>query len=154
VTLGLGADRFTSGGGADVFNFAAADTGFLIGQAASATITGAFNTAGLDVITGMSAGMTIQFTGLGANTTATTLVRNGTALGNDTAGSVALIVGNYDAATNTFTVSSTGTSSMLVYDSNGSAAGGDYRAVVLVGYVDLAGNDTISNGGLFTSVGG
>jgi hypothetical protein len=43
---------------------------------------------------------------------------------------------------------------MLVYDSNGSAAGGDYRAVVLVGYVDLAGNDTISNAGLFTSVGG
>jgi hypothetical protein len=102
----------------------------------------------------MGAGMTVQLTGLGNANTATTLVRNGVALGNANAGSVALIVGNYDAATNTFTVSNSGTSSILVYDSNGNADGGDYRAVVLVGYVDGAGNDTISNAGLFTSVAG
>ena len=43
---------------------------------------------------------------------------------------------------------------MFVYDQDGTTGTGVYRGIILVGYVDAAGNDTMSAGGLLTSVAG
>ncbi|OYU70470.1 MAG: hypothetical protein CFE28_11010 [Alphaproteobacteria bacterium PA2] len=157
ITAGAGADRITTGGGADVIILAAptSDTGVVSGFVASAAVPAnlqVINTSGFDVVTGMSAGATISLTGV---TLGTTLTRNGGTFGNDTAGNAALVTGNYDAATNQFTVSTAGTSSLFVYDDNGTTALGNYHAVVLVGYLDAGGADTLTAGapGVFTVVG-
>ena len=158
IVGGLGADSITlsgtssTGGAAHIITVAATtDTGVVIGQQVSTAVTAAFTTAGMDKITGLGATATVVFTPAAATVTA--LVRNGVALGADGAGSVALIVGAYDATAQTFTPSATGTSSALIYDVDGTNAGAlGYRAVILVGYVDLNQNDTIANNGVFTSV--
>jgi hypothetical protein len=159
INGGAGADSITFGTtaahvvyqGVDAAT-AATSTGVLIGQG-TAAVTGAFNAAGMDVITGFGTGMTVNISSDDTvlNNFGTTLIRNGVALAD---GSVGLIVGNYDAATKVFTVAPTGTSSMFVFDDTAGAAGTVYRGIILVGYVDLAANDTISAAGLFTSVAG
>jgi hypothetical protein len=160
IAGGLGADLITfsgtssTGGAVHVIQIAAVnDTGTVIGQAVSTAVTAAFNTSGMDKVTGFGTGATITLAPGGAITTATTLTRNGVALGADNAGSVALIVGTYSASGNTFTPSAAGSDSALIFDVDGTTAGAPgYRAVVLVGYVDLNANDTISAAGLFSSV--
>jgi hypothetical protein len=98
----------------------------------------------LDTITGFVVSSTatpsIQFSDI--TTVSSTILRNGATLGADTAGNILHITGTYDSAANTFTTSLAGTSTLMVYDDNGTTAAGTYRAVVLVGYVDGAGNDT------------
>jgi hypothetical protein len=156
VTLGVGADFFTTGGGADVFNLApTTDTGIALGFVFGAAVpaNGAtINVSGLDKITGFGTGVTIV-TGL---TETGAIARNGQALGagGNTANALdaAMIVGTYDAVTGIFTVSAAGNSTLFVYDDNGNADGGNLRGVVLVGYVDLSGNDTYN--GTLTGVGG
>jgi len=147
----------STGGGADLFNVApTTDTGLALGFVAGAAVAAngaVLNVTGMDKITGFgtTAGATIQLTGL---TTASTILRNGQTLGADNAGNIALLVGTYSSAAGTFTVDISGTSSLFVYDDNGTGTGGSYRGIVLVGYVDLAGNDTMATTGLLTGVGG
>jgi len=149
---GGGADRLTGGAGVDDFRLTAptTDTGTVTGFTASAAIpTTAVSTLALDKIADFGNGAdTITLSGL---TTGTALVRNGGTLGADTAGDVALVRGDYNATTEQFTANTSGTSSLFVYDDNGTTAVGAYRGVVLVGYVDAGNNDTV-NGGVFTSV--
>jgi Ca2+-binding RTX toxin-like protein len=145
---GAGADRIITGGGTDRIIMAAADSGVVAGLVAGAaswangTVLG---TSGLDTIEGfvVSSGVTpsIQFSDI---TTTSTILRNGATLGASTTGNTNLlhITGIYDRTANTFTTSLAGTSTLMVYDDNGTTAGGDFRAVVLVGYIDGAGNDT------------
>ena len=52
-----------------------------------------------------------------------------------------------DAATNVFTASATGTSSLLNWDDNGTATGGNFEAIVLVGF---AGTGSTTADGLIT----
>jgi len=156
VTLGLGADLLTTGGGADVITLApTTDTGLALGNTAAAAIstTAVYNTSGMDKITGFSAGATIV-TATSAAGGSTAILRNGATWGADIAGDLALIVGTYSASTNQFTTTTAGTDTLVIYDDNGVTAAGAYRAVVLVGYVDLAGNDTLSAVGTLTSVAG
>ena len=66
----------------------------------------------------------------------------------------AMIAGTYDSATNLFTVSLAGTSTLYVVDNNGDIAAGSYVGIVLVGYIDNAQNDTLGATGILTSVAG
>jgi hypothetical protein len=59
-----------------------------------------------------------------------------------------LILGTYSSTANTFTIATSGTDSLYFFDSNGTADAGTIRGIVLVGYVDGAGNDTGAASGL------
>ena len=132
----------------------------MVGVAKSTALpTTAVTTVGMDVITGMSAGMTIDLTGIaGTGGTPTTLLRNGNTMGTaaDAANTNnALLLGTYSSSLNTFTPSASGADSLLIFDNNGSTADGGYNGVVLVGYVDSLQNDTMTAiGNIFTSVAG
>jgi len=160
---GLGRDFITTGGGADSIRMIAGTaTGTVLGftQSTAVPTTTAIFVGSSDVITGFANGMNITIgTAIATDgtTTATghgdnTIVRNGGTMGTGTAGDVALITGNYTAATSFFTPSISGTDTLYVYDDNGTAAGGSYRAVVLVGYVDTGTVDTLSTTGILTAV--
>jgi hypothetical protein len=156
ITGGLLGDAITAGAGADLINVAVLDTAVaanFAAAAATATFSASQTTVDMDVITGFAAGDTIQLSSGAAIVTGTTLLTGATAtLGAATAGDVILLRGTYNSSANTFVGSLTGTSSLLVYDTTGTAAAGTYEGIVLVGYVDSTGNDTISAAGLFTGV--
>jgi len=166
VTPGAGADTVTLGSAnavADRVIVLNADTGSVLGSgtaSASNLVFGsalnaaqAFSTAALDKISNFGVGDTIQLysTGTTASTFATAIVRNaGTFV--DATGQLGLITGTYDSTAQTFTASTTGTSSALIYDTDGTSGAGTLNAVILVGYVDSTTNDTMASTGLFTSV--
>jgi hypothetical protein len=106
------------------------------------------NVSGLDVVTGFSVGDSII---IAANFTANAIYKNGQTLGAANEGHVALIQGTYNSSTNLFTVDTGGSDSLLVYDDNGNAAGGAYRGIVLVGYIDTGAADTLTAVGVFTA---
>jgi len=154
VTLGVGPDRFTTGGGADVINIApTTDTAIATGFAASTAVpTTAVGTTGMDIITGFSAGAKIDLSITTVVSGTTAIVRNGGSMGAATAGDVALIRGTYSSSASTFTASNSGDDSMFVYDNNGTTAAGAYNGVVLVGYVDTLSDDTLDATGIFLAV--
>jgi len=138
---------------------AATDTGVVAGLVSGSTISnasGAFNVSSLDKVTGFSATSEIRIGGAAISSFGTTIVRNGGTLGanNATTSNTALIQGTYDAALQQFTVSNAGTSTLFVYDGDGSGAGSSYNGVVLVGYVDGLQNDTMGTTGVLGSVAG
>jgi hypothetical protein len=154
ITGGDGADRLTGGAGNDIFTYAAAsNTGTVTGFAASTAVpTASFSTTNLDVVSDFANGDTVSLTGV---TAAGTLLKNGATLGANTVGDVVLLRGTYDATANTFIGDTSGTSSVLVWDSNGTTAGGTtYVGIVLVGYVDTGAADTVAAGApaVFTAV--
>jgi hypothetical protein len=130
----------------------------LAGAANTAPTTLAANTtstATFDVYTGVVAGDKIQLnnaTGFytGNAGAALGLIANGVALTDLTAAglntaaltttgatdnAIEIVRGNYTAATNTFVGSTTGTSSLLIYDANATVGAVVAEAIVLVGYV-------------------
>jgi S-layer protein len=154
ITAGAGADKITISGGNDHLILAtpASDTGIAVGFTASTVVPAnlqQINVAGMDVVNGFSSGADLQLTGL---TTSTAIIRNGGTLGAATVGDTALLTGDYNSATGIFTVNTAGVSTLFVYDDNGTAGGGNYRGVVLVGYTDTGATDTVSAGGLFVGV--
>ena len=158
VTLGLGGDRFYSGGGADVITIRSGDSAIALGFAASTAVpTTAITTAGMDIIFGFTTAATIvtnqNFTG------AQGFVRNGGTMPSDADAANtqnAMLLGIYNDAANTFTPSLAGSDTLLVIDNNGIADGGGYMGIVLVGYFDANQNDTMTsaNPGIFTPVAG
>jgi hypothetical protein len=155
VTLGLGADKFTTGGGADVFSIVAStlDTGQLAGfsTGAAAPVQGtAINVSTADVITvtpGADAwSIVVGFASDTAAVTATIaplIVKNGALnIGANTTAQLVSLQGTYSSTTNLFTVDTAGVSTLLVYDDTGVVATGNYRGIVLVGYVDTGAADT------------
>ena len=161
IVAGTGIDYVTGGAGADTITLNAAgasatqadhvvmaltDTGTV--PFGATTTTGTLpalgvvvSTLGLDNITGFSTAAYID--GLSA-LVAPMLRSPGAAM---VTGSQALIVGTYDATAGTFTISNTGISSLYVYDAD--ATGNvEFRAVVLVGYVDSGSVDTGGTTGL------
>jgi len=162
IVGGAGADIIDLGTtGTDVVTIApTTDTGIVLGFAASTAVPAnnvVINVAGLDKITNFGVGDTIA-TGLTtATTTANVFIRNGgtmTSAADEANTQFAMIVGNYDSATNLFTVSLAGTSTLYVIDNNGDTAAGSYVGIVLVGYVDNLQNDTLGATGILTSVAG
>jgi Ca2+-binding RTX toxin-like protein len=139
VNGGAGADTIIlgTGGGADAIVMALTDTGTI--NIAASTTTGTLpalgvviSTAGFDNITGFSTAASIQLPANSGLATTSLLRSPGAAL---VSGSQAMLVGNYDATAQTFTISNTGTSSLYIYDAD-IAATVEYRAVVLVSYLD------------------
>jgi hypothetical protein len=161
VDLGLGADIFNGGGGADVYTITAptTDTAVVAGALASTALpTTAVSTAGMDIITGASVGMTIDLPGNGGTIAANPILRNGgtmLAMTNNVTTSSALLTGTYASAGNTFTPSLAGADSLFIFNSDGDTNGGSNHGVVLVGYVDALQNDTLTaTGNIFTVVAG
>jgi len=129
---------------------ALADSGLVTGLAASTAFWAngtILSTSALDIITGFSAGAAVVLTDITG--LSSTIVRNGGSTGLAGAGTIAHITGNYDSTLNTFTTSVSGTATLFVYDDDGSGGNANYRAIVLVGYVDAAQNDT---GGTATGI--
>jgi len=152
VSPGLGADIINLGNdnAVDVLFMASptVDTGVALGFVPTVAVpTAAINVAGMDKVTNFGRGDTITL-GL---TTATTFVRNGGPIVSDTDGSVALIAGTYTAGNQLFTPALAGADTLFVYDDNGTTALGTFRGVVLIGYVDLVGNATLTTLGDFTA---
>ena len=154
VTLGLGADRFTTGGGADVFTITdpLTQTGMTTSVAAGVAIPAqgtAINVSGSDVITVTGAAaawsIVVDYSNADAVTVdaVSTIVRtSGVTMTGATTGDLASMVGSYSSTTGLFTVSSSGADTLLVYDDNGVVAGGNMRAIVVVGYIDTGAADT------------
>ena len=144
ITGGQGGDRITVSG-SDVLHYnPTADTGVALGFTAGAVpVSGTIlNVSAMDVITGYGVGVQLDLANNGntAITFGTTLVRNGGTLAD---GSQGLIVGTYSSSANTFTIATSGTDSMYVYDDTGTQnAATQFRGIILVGYLDGAANDT------------
>lgn len=163
INGGLGADNIVFSGAAAAGGIAHAiaigvdaptlitNSGVVIGQVFNTAVTGSFNVAALDKVTGFMPSDSIQ---LGAAVTfSATVIRNGAALGaSATTGATGLIVGTYDVVAQSFLVSNAGTSTLFIYDQDGTGAGTSFGGVVLVGYVDALGNDTMATTGLLTAV--
>jgi Ca2+-binding RTX toxin-like protein len=169
VVGGLGADNISFAGTVSTVNprhiitIDLNDTGVVPGLVPATQIlntTGAFNVAAADKVTGFNSVMEIRFGG-GLTTFGTSIARNGLFIGGSNAANgtaadfnTAMIVGNYDATTQQFTVNSAGTSTLLAYDKDGTGAGTAYNGVVLVGYVDGVGNDNMATTGVLGAVAG
>ncbi|MDD2863633.1 MAG: Calx-beta domain-containing protein [Methylococcales bacterium] len=164
VTGSTGADKITFASGNAVVDTFVAHVGNLAALSVtsgtvaigSAISTGAvLSTSNADVITNFGTGDTIQvYTGTSGTTTqtySTTLLTNG-GTPVDLTGSFALVKGTYSATANTFTESTTGTSSALLIDTDGTTGAGALKVIILSGYVDAGTTDTVSAAGLFTVV--
>lgn len=134
---GTGRDTLSGGGGNDTFSFATGDTGAIT----AGTATGTLNVSALDVILDFNSGDSVGFsnviptfatmpTTVVATATGTDLV---TALEGLAQNASTLVRGNLSSDYSTFTISTTGTSSLYVLDTAADVAGG-LIGVVLSGY--------------------
>jgi hypothetical protein len=152
ITVGTGGNLVTGGAGADKITFGAHVAGVIDGLVYSAVIgdSGALITAngavtGLDVITGMHAGDTIN-TQIATVATLTN-ANAGTFTAATTLDNAYAIRGTYDGTAGTFTASATGADTLVEWnDHTGGASHGE--AIVLVGYANVAA--TSISGGLIT----
>jgi hypothetical protein len=142
IVGGAGGDSLVGGAGADIYLIANTDTGTVGSTFTAGTAITATN---LDKITFLI-GDTLRFD------TVTTIL-SATLATAPADGAISLIRGNYTAAvatTNTaalFTVSTTGSSTMVVYDSDVSTTNVSYRGVILVGYIDTTDGTTAGTAG-------
>jgi Ca2+-binding RTX toxin-like protein len=157
ITGGDGADSIVGGGGGDSLVGGAGNDIYLIENTDSGTISAAsgtiFNadstiaTATLDKITFL-VGDTLKW---GITTSLSTTLGTVNAAPGD--GKFSLVKGNYTAAVPTtgavelFTQTTSGTSTMVVWDSDISTTNVSYRAVILVGYTDTGTTDPVGTTG-------
>jgi len=146
IVGGAGGDSLVGGAGNDIYLIENTDTGVIAWTGTAYTAGSTVDATNLDKITFL-VGDTLSW----GNTTSlsATLGTVNTVPGN---GAISLVVGNYTAAVPTtgvtalFTQSLTGTSTMVVYDSD-LTAGTSYRAVILVGYTDTGTTDPVGTTG-------
>jgi hypothetical protein len=164
ITGGLGGDIIDLGGSTaaaavdTVFVNFATDTAIAVGVNDGVVMpSAAIGTNGMDIITGFGTGDIIS---LGVDTTGLTgaIVRNGQVGGagsNAATTQHAMLTGNYDSTTNSFTPANAGSDTMLLVSADGNTAFVlGHGGIVLVGYVDAGQNDTLTAAapGVFTSV--
>ena len=88
---------------------------------------------GVDVITGMGTSDTLTVFAA-ASITAATAISTSLLAGPGAVDTIALVKGSYNTDSGIFTTSTTGTDTLVQWDSNGSGAGGNLENVVLVGF--------------------
>jgi len=163
ITGGLGADVIYLGSLADGTPDGVADTVVYLGTGfetgtlsptafyyggvvAAGTVV---NTAGLDKVYNFNAGSS-SGSSTGGDTILTPFggsATNGTnGVGKAWTDLNGYLRGTYDATAQTFVLSATGLDTMYAFDADGNTATSDLRAVILVGYVDTLGNDSMSSG--------
>jgi len=134
ITGGAGADTIVLGTGAYTINIGSSETGAVDQNVPMQQV---YSTSGFDVITGFGSNDKLVLTNAG---TAITFANVNYVTSTDVVGigngSNYVVRGTYDAAAGTFTRSATGASTMIIYDLDGSGAGGA-QAVVLVGYYNV-----------------
>ena len=146
INAGAGNDNVTAGGGADAINVGSGtDTVTQAKDASGAFVTPAGNsisTTNFDVVTGLAAGDLIDIEQ--DQTSGAITASNGVSLAGVTVadGTAVLIRGTYDAANGTFGGSGTGLDSLLAYDADGTDAGQDVEAIILVGYQGTLANSS------------
>lgn len=151
ITLGTGANSVTGLAGGDTVTFSTTHSGVdtVIYTAAAQTFAAAVTSgttaltaaAGADIYTGLKAGDTINLTAITADLYVNTFGTSAVLAAGGT-GDFSLLKGGYVAGTGIFTISSSGTDSILQWDSNGSAAAGNVETVVLVGFAGTASSTT------------
>lgn len=145
IRAGEGNDVITGGAGADAIDVGTGTDRILItaaGQSATystANVT-AVSTSGMDIITGLAAGDTLQlsaYTGTAAGTAANQVMDTDEVTSADISAvtladnSVHFIRGNYSAGL--FTESTTGADTLFVYDADSDVTNTAFNAVVLIG---------------------
>jgi hypothetical protein len=163
---GSGADTLTGNGGTDTFTLSSpTDTGVITNNT-GATVNGLTTGTGLAVTRGSTPGITVVsgYTPTGGDVLSTSTfdkildfaigdrVNPNTSTsqitpaawtlgtvwnGHGTANKDMLLSGTYDAAAQTFTLSSSGTSTLYVFDHDDDGAGTTFGAIVLVGYTTV-----------------
>ena len=137
IVGGVGGDSFVGGAGNDTYLIGNGDTGVISWTGTAYTAASTVDATNLDKITFLI-GDTLKFDPVTTSLSATLGTVN-TVPGD---GKISLVRGDYTAAVATtgvsalFTQSTTGASTMVVYDSDTSVTNTSYRAVILVGYVD------------------
>jgi Ca2+-binding RTX toxin-like protein len=148
IVVGTGGNSITGGAGADVITFGAHVAGVMDGIVmgiAGETWTGALITSGataltgVDKVTGLKAGDTIDLAALSPTVTGAA----GTTIAAASTTTVSLVKGSFDATTNIWTTSATGTDTLVVYDADAAVGGLGLEAIVLVGTVATG---TVANG--------
>jgi len=139
IVVGTGGNFVTGGAGGDTIKFGAHVAGVIDGVniAAGDTFTGAAITSGVtpltgvDVVSGLKAGDTIDLSNVSATFTGTA----GTTIAAAAGDTMSLVKGLFDTVTGIWTTSAAGTDTLVVYDADAASAGSDLGAVVLVGTV-------------------
>jgi hypothetical protein len=139
ITVGTGGNLITADGGADIITFGVHAAGVVDGLVmttgdtfnGASIVSGTTVLTGADIVTGLKAGDQINISALAAAATGAA----GTSIASATGNTVALVKGNYDAATKIWTSVAAGTDTLFVYDADGAGAGTNVEAIVLVGSV-------------------
>lgn len=149
ITGGVGADIINVGTGTDRIVISAIGQTTSLAAASQATITNGTTSlsSSADVITGLGAADIIDLSALTANAFSGAIVTANQATITDNTGDIGLVRGNFNAVTGIFTASLTGADSAVVYDANGTTAGGNVEAIILVGFTGTA---TTTNDGVIT----
>jgi Ca2+-binding RTX toxin-like protein len=154
IVGGAGGDSLVGGAGNDTYRIENTDSGIIAWTGTAYTANSTVDATNLDKITFL-VGDTLQF-GTISTVLSTTLGAVNTAPGD---GKYSLVVGNYTAAvpttgaTELFTQTTSGTSTMVVWDSDTAATTTSYRAVILVGYTDTGTTDPVGTTGVTGLIG-
>jgi hypothetical protein len=139
ITVGTGGNLITADGGADIISFGVHAAGVIDGLVmttgdtfnGASIVSGTTVLTGADIVTGLKAGDQINISALAAAATGAA----GATIASATGNTVALVKGNYDAATKIWTSVAAGTDTLFVYDADGAGVGTNVEAIVLVGSV-------------------
>ena len=142
IVVGTGGNVITGAAGADKITFGAHVAGVMDGIVLSAAaetysaatagtiVSGTTALTGIDLVTGLKAGDTIDVSAVAAITGTA-----GTTIAAAAGTTASLVRGNFDATTSIWTTSATGTDTLFVYDIDGAGANTVVEAIALIGVV-------------------
>ncbi|CAN7558272.1 DUF4214 domain-containing protein [Pseudomonas umsongensis] len=142
ITGGAGADTLTGGAGADQFNFVAGDSGSYVfekGYQTGLVDLGDTFTGNFDVITDFKTNDNDKLHIDGLNLASAGYINGlNTVFADPNKGGAFFVKGNYDTTTHAFSVNTSGMSTLVIYDANGTN-----EAIVLTGVTTSAPTDFV-----------